>query len=87
MPYIKQDRREDLDKALYTLLCELGECSPGDCAYVFTRIMQQIMGIKGKSYQTFAIITGIIDTVRHEFLRRVVNPYENKKKRQNGDVF
>ncbi len=38
------------------------------------------------SYSKLAVITGVLENVKQEFYRRVGEPYEDKKIRENGDI-
>ena len=40
----------------------------------------------GKSYWKMALIVGVFTTLVAEFTRRVINPYEDTKIAENGDV-
>jgi hypothetical protein len=83
MPYILQERREVLDKYLYGLPAEIG--SAGDLAYVIYRLMLGYWRA-APSYTRWAELRGIVDDQVDEFRRRVVGPYEDDKRRINGDV-
>jgi hypothetical protein len=83
MPYIRQERREVLDKYLYGLPAEIG--SAGDLAYVLYRLMLSYWRA-APSYARWAELRGIVDDHVDEFRRRVVEEYENRKIGENGDV-
>ena len=38
------------------------------------------------SYSKLAVITGVLENIKQEFYRRVGEPYEDKKIRENGDI-
>jgi len=42
---------------------------------------------QGPSYQTINDIIGALEGAKMEFYRRVVVPYEDKKIKDNGDVY
>lgn len=86
MPYIKKEKREYLDNQLSMLTGALrGE--PGELSYVLTRIcLSMLQGFPGK-YEDFASIVGVLDLTKAEFVRRMVEPYEDEKIKSNGDVF
>ena len=42
---------------------------------------------RGKSYTVLNEIVGVLEQVKDEFQRRVVHPYEDKKRMENGDVY
>ncbi len=58
-----------------------------ELAYVLTRIVIEYARKLGPSFVAYTQIVGIVDAVRDEFKRRVIDPYEDKKRRQNGDVY
>jgi hypothetical protein len=86
MPYIKEEERS-------------GECpeTEGQLAYqLTTKILDYLYGnqlrVKAKEFtpmrfKDYAMAVGIIECVKQELYRRVVAPYEDKKCKENGDVF
>lgn len=56
----------------------------GDINYAFSRILAGLMD--SVSYPKIAIITGVLENIKQEFYRRVAEPYEDLKIRQNGDI-
>jgi hypothetical protein len=81
MPYIKPVDRESLDRGIRQPL------NAGELNYAFTKLMIQYRNTYGDSYQIFNDIIGAIDNAKAEFRRRVVDPYEDNKIEQNGDVY
>jgi hypothetical protein len=81
MPYILSERRDDLIHRGYDME------SAGELNYILTRILIRYMEQRGKSYQTFNDIMGALDGAKMEFYRRVVAPYEDIKRKENGDVY
>jgi len=79
MPYIKRHERlaEPPAKAQ----------TPGELNYHFTMIAIRYIEEQGLSYQTINDVMGALDGASKEFYRRVAVPYENKKIRENGDVY
>lgn len=90
MPYIEKRRREALDRHLAPLVKELeaplGSYTAGEFNYVITKLLLAVWDVR-HSYSTAAHLVGILDTVKAEFYRRAVVPYEEKKKEDNGDVY
>lgn len=82
MPYIEQERRivilNDPDVHIE---------NTGELNYILTKIVIGYMEYHGKSYDTLSQITAALDDVKDEFRRRVVHPYEDSKKQENGDVY
>ena len=60
---------------------------PGELNYILTRIINLYVEHRGLSYQTINDIVGSLECAKLEFVRRVVNPYENAKMAENGDVY
>lgn len=81
MPYIDQEAREALT------LAGAPAVTPGELNYVITRIILEHLEIKGTSYTTMNTIVGVLEQVKDEFQRRIVHPYEDQKKEENGDVY
>ena len=89
MPYIIQDRRKELDYSI-AILCKKmksqGLTTAGDLNYVLTRILASTC-LSGLSYESINTTIGILECMKQEIYRRVAVPYEEYKKRTNGDVF
>lgn len=84
MPYIRQDLRRELDPSL-----ECGDMvpdEPGELAYYITRVIQDYLPSEPR-YPDYASVLGVLETVKQEFYRRVVVPYEDNKRADNGDVY
>lgn len=85
MPYIKQNQRELLDVNIHDLLHYIGH--KGDLNYVICQIVGSlILRDEGISYlQISEWIDGVHDA-ECELRRRLLEPYENDKITENGDV-
>lgn len=79
MPYITNEKRRKLDTSVPD--------SPGELNYVFTRMIQQYIYACGLNYTTINDIVGALECAKQEFYRRIVVPYEEKKIKENGDVY
>ena len=93
MPYIKQSQRENLDPAIVELAnrikltCEQDKCDPdGMLNYIFTKLILDRM-VPGPNYVQIERAVGCLESCKLEFYRRFAGPYENKKVKENGDVF
>lgn len=75
MPYIPQDRRGKIPE------------TAGELNYAFSWVIKQYRGLKGDCYQTFNDIIGALEGQKMEFVRRIVNPYEDLKCKERGDVY
>jgi hypothetical protein len=89
MPYIPQHMRcnnVSLDALCDAIVDHTAYSSEGELAYVLFRVVSAWLLQKGHSYGRFAQAFGVIETVKHELYRRIVSPYEDKKRDENGDV-
>ena len=80
MPYITQEERKNINAG------DIAR-NAGQLNYMITTIVLTYLSTKGLSYQTMNDIVGALEGAKAEFQRRVVNPYEDSKIEQNGDVF
>lgn len=99
MPYIKQQDRETLDRSITSFINELIEIEKGQeistlkgmINYSFTKILKSVYAQeKGKnslSYSNINDAIGILECVKLELYREIAVPYEDIKKRENGDVY
>lgn len=78
MPYV--------DKATRARLTYSPPGVPGELNYQVTREIIRYLNNKGLSYQTCNDIVGALENAKHEFQRRVQDPYEDSKIETNGDV-
>jgi len=80
MPYIKHTER-DWARGNIT-------APEGDFAYHLTLDYLKWLDTKGKRrFKHFASLVGIVILSLLELWWRVIRPYEDKKKKENGDVF
>jgi hypothetical protein len=88
MPYIKQERRDEL--AIWGSFSEEPAQvanTPGELNFQVTDLVTEYLGHKGLSYQTINDIVGALEGAKLEFYRRVAAPYEDIKIKENGDVY
>lgn len=91
MPYLKRAFKEEIDTngELVTLCNYLFSLSNNDFLgalnYLIFRIVNCRIG-KNTSYAELAGIIGTLDCSKEEIRRRILNPYEDKKITENGDV-
>lgn len=88
MPYIEQSKRKKLDPVLRELdvvLEQLGDVD-GDYNYVISCLLWRMLK-RTRRYTTMNKIKGVLASVRDEFNRRFVDPYEDLVARpKNGDI-
>jgi hypothetical protein len=95
MPYIKQEMRGELDKIIdefFNVYRVPESDSPdfflppkGELNYFFSQICWQIFDMY-RSYDIGADMVSTLECVKQEFIRRKLNPYEDKKIFENGDL-
>ncbi len=79
MPYIKQERYHE---------AMLSPETAGELNYAITHLLKDYIYIRGGlSYQIINDCLGALEGAKLEFTRRIVNPYEDKKIKENGDVY
>jgi len=61
--------------------------SPGTLNYEISLLIKDYLKVHKMSYQTINDILGALDGASREFYRRIVEPYENTKLTQNGDIY
>ncbi len=82
MPYIKESRRKDLVGNP-----DLVPMTAGELNFKITMLLVQYLDKYGKSYEVFNDIMGAMTGAQLEFYNRVITPYEDKKCKENGDVY
>ena len=79
MPYIKEEDRG--------LVEQKGARVAGELNYRFTCEIVQFLRDRPLSYALINDVLGALEGAKLEFVRRIVNPYEDKKIEENGDVY
>jgi hypothetical protein len=80
MPYVRQERREELDNGAMP-------ATSGDLNYLITCQVKTYLEGHGTSYTIINDIIGALEGAKIEFYRRIAEPYENTKIVANGDVY
>jgi hypothetical protein len=87
MPYIKPESREKYNKVLKELISILTsvptEQVDGELNYVMTKMLKEVYPLR---YFHLNRAIGVLESIKQEFYRRVVGPYENLKIQESGDV-
>ena len=96
MPYIDEEERLELDTQIDNMILAIRDNktnlnNPHDFSnylgrinYCFSRIVYGVM--RDVSYRNIAMVTGVLENIKQEYYRRVAEPYEDIKIRQNGDI-
>lgn len=89
MPYIKEKDKSkfELGPEGATTGLYFGATSAGELNYCLTKVVLNYLNTKGKCYQTINDIRGALEGAKLEFERRIAYPYEDKKIKENGDVY
>jgi len=87
MPYIKKEKRPDIDKLLKPLSEHLAslpvEEQDGSLNYAVTTLIHKLYPTK---YFHLNRALGVLSAITLELYRRIVGPYEDEKIKENGDV-
>ena len=85
MPYIKQERREELEEVLNVMIKNGVTASTGDINYILfaycSRIVKPV-----ESYHAYKMYIAELNECAAEIRRRFLAPYENEKLKKNGDI-
>jgi hypothetical protein len=60
--------------------------SEGELNYAITRLGLILLRKLGKNYANINGIVGVIECAKLEFYRRIAAPYEDDKRKENGDI-
>jgi len=80
MPYVSAKRKEQLAAGLPIE-------NAGSLNYLITKLLIRYWTNSNRRYQDLNDIVGALECSKAEFIRRVVNDYEDLKIRLNGDVY
>lgn len=82
MPYIKQERREQVQPKVDNYSTTSGELN-----FQITSLLLEYIKYNGKQYQQINDVIGALEGAKLEFYRRFAAKYEDKKAEENGDVY
>lgn len=87
MPYIKREKRIEIDPLVNQVLAVFSKLSEqerdGSLNYFFTKVLKALYE---PSYLNYERIMGLLTCIQHEFYRRWVAAYEDSKKEIHGDI-
>ncbi|MEK7310064.1 MAG: hypothetical protein AAB038_04530 [Planctomycetota bacterium] len=88
MPYIDQSSRKAIEPELKALIRKLKSIPQdkidGHINYCISTMMKELYK---PSYYNYNRMMGVVACVGQELYRRLAAPYEDKKIKENGDVF
>ena len=81
MPYLTSEVRTYVDTH--------SPCSAGELNYAITQLISRYVARRkgNHSYSDLNDVLGTLEGAKLEFYRRVVVPYEDRKREANGDVY
>lgn len=80
MPYITKERRAQMHRMVPLTM--------GELAYrLTTDVLEWIDEVNDPNYSRYAEAIGVLECVKQELYRRRISPHEDKKIKENGDVF
>lgn len=79
MPYIDKDGRVGVAQS--------GPTTVGELTYAFQQEISEYLAEQGLFYQSIAECLGALEGAKLDFIERVVKPYEERKRIENGDVW
>jgi hypothetical protein len=86
MPYISKEQRSKLDSEIDSLCSKLSGMGVGDYNYVITRLIHNYIKENGLRYEHLNSAVGILECAKAEFIRAVVNFYEDQKRAENSPI-
>jgi hypothetical protein len=88
MPYIEKPQRLKYDRGLEPIINDLKSSKnlEGHLNYIITTLIDQV-GPNKKNYAHYNAMIGVLESAKQEYYRRVISPYEDHKRFENGDVY
>lgn len=88
MPYIVKEMRTMIDQRATNVLSLVGQLYPGELSYLLTQVVLHWINVDPRpDYARLASVSGVLTETLAELRRRVIVPYEEARRQQNGDVF
>ena len=89
MPYIKEEDKGKYNTYIRSISRQINRLGYlerlGDMNYVITEFLLESLPFD--RYFNFIIAKVLLEDVKHEFERRLQDPYEDRKIEENGDVY
>lgn len=80
MPYIAENLRKNLELDMFPE-------KVGELQYCIAILINRFLWEKKQDYQDMNDVIGALSGAQMEFYRRVVAPFEDQKRHDNGDVY
>ena len=88
MPYIKKDRRKELNEKMKVLLFDTPNLSEGELNYIISNLLNIWTCHNSQlNYSKCNSAIGILECAKLEFYNKLVTPYENLKIAENGPLY
>jgi hypothetical protein len=84
MPYIRENDKSEIDNMR---IADAAFASPGELNYAITKLALAYLSTGTYNYERLNAVMGALESAKTEFYRRAVVPYEDKKIKENGDVY
>ena len=81
-PYISQEQRAEIDAWLDSIA--LFVVPPGELNYIITKLL---LKTTPESYSDYNTLVGVLECCKLELYRRLIAPYEDRKRDENGEVY
>ena len=81
MPYIEQNRREEI------IIDGDTPRNEGELNYAVTYAINEYLNNNVLTYATLNQAIGVLECAKLELYRRMASPYEDEKIKSNGDVY
>jgi len=88
MPYISKQERALYDEEIDSLVTKLlpsGNVEP-HVTYIVYKLMKELFGRAGFRWKIKVTPLKILESVKFEYYRRVIGPYEDNKIEENGEI-
>ena len=89
MPYIKEEDRAKYNGYIRDITNQINRLDVKDLMghlnYIITEIL--LNSLPFKRYYQFIYAKVILEDIKHEIERRLQDPYEDRKIKENGDVY
>ena len=89
MPYIKEEDKGKYNTYIRSISRQINRLGYlerlGDMNYVITEFLLESLPFD--RYFNFIVAKVLLEDVKHEFERRLQDPYEDRKIEENGDVY
>ncbi len=86
MPYINRDRQADFEELVKTARQQRID-NPGELNFLFSTMALEFLRQHGFNYTQMNAVVGVYECSKDEFKRQILHPYEDEKRKVNGDIF